>query len=599
MSPAEISRRHKSGKGHREHRLAEAITLTQDICSEAPLASGPHRVGRNKLIQDDPIAPVKDHPEANINSSSQSEHELVDYNDIDDVIWEGEQQLIDSPTQENCTLIDNPHYGIISREVTSQACIHGDSAGITEQTLKNVSREVAKQRKNSWPRLTPAASKIKELQVYESCRVAATHNLMGPRVSLPSGIKIEAWKKYSTGHTDDYWLLQCIEYGYPMQYRGPALYSDISDNHSSATNFSAHVQKYIQKESGFGGLIGPFEQPPFQPWCHVAPLMTRPKTGTQERRIIVDLSYPRSSNPNMHIEKNVVFGQSQVHVLPTINDVTRIVTSCGFDLVLRSLDIARAYRNFRLDPYDWPLSCIQVEGKFFIDICMPFGSRLSSLYMQKMSNMITRALADMGVNCLIYLDDALVICPKGRDPERDFNTALSIVREMGLPLAWEKLISPAPVIRFLGVIIDVKQREIRIPKDKCDSFLELITEISDRRWISKRTLQQVIGHINHIGKGVQAARLFMNRLLCELRSCESGIYMDENIRRDLMWFQRFLHQFNGRAMILDELPTRVIEADSCLSGGGAMMGSHCYSYIYPPDVAEKRCISHNWKHGIA
>lgn len=259
--------------------------------------------------------------------------------------------------------------------------------------------------------------------------------------------------------------------------------------------------------------------------------------------------------------------------------------------MLGSLDIARAYRNFRLDPYDWPLSCIQVDGQFFVDVCMPFGSRLSSLYMQRMSNMITRALANMGITCLIYLDDALVICPKGRDPEQDYNIALRIVRELGLPLAWEKLVSPAPAIRFLGVILDVERREIRIPKEKCDSFLGLISEIADKKWISKRALQQVIGHINHIGKGVEAARLFMNGLLCVLRSCERGICVDDNICWDLDWFQQFLHQFNGRTIILQEIPSRVIEADSCLSGGGAIMGTACYSYTYPPDIASEMHIS--------
>lgn len=188
--------------------------------------------------------------------------------------------------------------------------------------------------------------------------------------------------------------------------------------------------------------------------------------------------------------------------------------------------------------------------------------------MQRMSTIISRALERLGVTCIIYLDDALIICPKSRDPLEDYRTALHLIRELGLPLAWEKLISPTPSLRFLGVIIDIHRREIRIPKEKCDSFLALICEVSKRKWISKRTLQQIIGHINHIGKGVHAARLFMNRLLQVLRSCTIGVCVDEFLLRDLKWFKDFLHQFNGRTLIIDAAPSGVIEADSCLSGGG-------------------------------
>lgn len=514
-----------------------------------------------------------------------------EYTEVDDVIWENHQSQNVIIDDSSYLSTNSALYNEIGQENSSHESVLGVCSGITEITLGTVSGEITEQRKHSWPRLTPAANKIKQLKVYEACRIAATHNLMGPRIPLQSGIKIEAWKKYSTGHIDEFWLLQCIEYGYPMQYRGPSLHNDITDNHSSATNFMSHVQKYIQKESGLGGLIGPFSQPPFRPWCHVAPIMSRPKTGSEDRRIIVDLSYPPNSNPNMYIEKNLVFGQSQIHALPTVQDAIRLITSYGFNVMLGSLDISRAYRNFRLDPYDWPLSCIQVNGQFFIDICMPFGSRLSSLYMQRMSNMITRALANMGVTCLIYLDDALVICPKDRDPEQDFNIALRLVRELGLPLAWEKLISPTLAIRFLGVIIDVENREVRIPKEKCDNFLALLAQVSSKKWITKRTLQQIIGHINHLGKGVEAARLFMNRLLSVLRSSEKGTWVDDNIRKDLDWFGQFLHQFNGRSIILGETPARVIEADSCLSGGGAVMGPACYSYVYPAEMAADMHIS--------
>lgn len=298
---------------------------------------------------------------------------------IEDILWENEQND-DNILMGGYTTSQNPLIDSSYNVNNSQLYLHSVSAGITQATLEMVSKQVTETRKSSWPRLTAAASMRKELNVYSSCQRAATHNLMGPRIPLPTGINIDAWHKYSEGNSADEWVLQCIEYGYPMQCNGPALINNVAPNHSSANNFSAHVNRYIQKESELGCIIGPFPQPPFQPWCHVAPIMTRPKACGQERRIIVDLSYLQHNSPNMYIQKNVVFGHPQVHILPTIQDAIRLITSFQFNVVLGSLDIARAYRNFRLDPYDWPLSCIKFQGNFYIDTCMSFGSRLSSIY---------------------------------------------------------------------------------------------------------------------------------------------------------------------------------------------------------------------------
>lgn len=552
-------------------------TLTNKTGQEQTRQQGPHKMtsGKNTIsegsghnIQVPVITKINSGAEEMYSQGGPHWSES-DHIGIEDIIWENEQKEgsilaindtinLNSPTETDYHVND------------AQLQIHSDSAGITKGVLEMVSKQVTETRKLSWPRLTPAASSIKELSVYSSCQRAATHNLMGPRIPLHTGLNIDAWYKYSDGNIADDWVLQCIEYGYPMQYYGPALINDIVPNHSSAINFSSHVARYIQKESELGGIIGPFAQPPFHPWCHVAPIMTRPKACGQDRRVIVDLSYPQHNSPNLYIQKNIVFGHPQLHILPTIHDAIRLITSFRFDVVLGSLDIARAYRNFRLDPYDWPLSCIKFQGNYFIDTCMPFGSRLSSLYMQRMSNIISRALARLGVTCLIYLDDALIICPKSRDPVEDYATALRLIRELGLPLAWEKLISPTFSLRFLGVIIDVNRRELSIPKEKCDSFLAFVQDVSKRRWISKRVLQQLIGHINHMAKGVHAARLFMNRLLQVLRSCKKGVCVDDFLLRDLGWFEAFLHQFNGRTLIIDVTPSRVIEADSCLSGGGVL-----------------------------
>lgn len=473
-------------------------------------------------------------------------------------------------------------------------------AGETEQNdapslkcddMKKFSDIVRSERINCWPRPSKDAAMMSELHVYNGCLSAGTNNVLGPRQLIQTTNNMQAWRALSTGHPDDEWVTDCIEFGFPMQYRGPPLHNNVTSNHPSAICHQEHVDKYIESEAAMGALIGPFQAPPFDGWCNVAPLMTREKANKVDRRIIVDLSFPPGNGPNFHIVKNMVFGKVLPHVLPSVNDAINIITALDFNVMLASVDISRAYRNFALDPLDWPLACIQHRERFYIDRCMPFGSRISSLYMQKVACMLQRALLSRGIKTVAYLDDLLIISPRSSDPDAQFHTTIDVIRSVGLPVAWDKVATPTRCIRFLGIIIDLDRREIRIPQDKIQKFLDLLNVVMGRKYISKRTMQQLIGHINHISKGVPSARFFMNRLLECLRGSNNTIRVDERITSDLRWFLEFLTQFNGRSVINGPEPDLIIEADSCLIGGGGRMQDKCYAFKYPSEIAESMHIT--------
>lgn len=84
---------------------------------------------------------------------------------------------------------------------------------------------------------------------------------------------------------------------------------------------------------------------------------------------------------------------------------------------------------------------------------MPFGSRASSYNIQQMAEFIRRAFQAHGILTVIYLDDALFIVPRGKDPMGIFSEAIALIHALGLPLAWDKLIAPSHQIKFLGVIM--------------------------------------------------------------------------------------------------------------------------------------------------
>lgn len=122
--------------------------------------------------------------------------------------------------------------------------------------------------------------------------------------------------------------------------------------------------------------------------------------------------------------------------------------------------------------------------------------------MQRITQFIQLALIKQGIATIIYQVDILTISRNNDDPERKFATILQLLEELGLPVAWEKVMSPARVVKFLGIIIDADKREVRIPQDKMCHFAQLADESGKKQYISMRAAQSIAGHINHTSKGV-------------------------------------------------------------------------------------------------
>ena len=140
---------------------------------------------------------------------------------------------------------------------------------------------------------------------------------------------------------------------------GPVSATTENTNHPSAEQFPDQVQAYIQEELQAGAMVGPFDTPPFTPWVHVSPIMSRPKSDPGKRRIITDLTFPAQRSINAYIIKNSALGEVRAHSLPTVADLVDVIRSQGNTTHMFTIDIARAYKNFLTDPLDWPLLCVR------------------------------------------------------------------------------------------------------------------------------------------------------------------------------------------------------------------------------------------------
>ena len=478
---------------------------------------------------------------------------------------------------------------------TQEACLETQDDRQPDLQTRTHPADVAHEHRATWPEPTGLCETHPALaDIYRQVLDTGLPNALQRRVTIPSGLNIPQWISRATGHCDDKLVLDGVQYGFSIQYMGPPTPThDQLCNHASAAAYPTQVSEYLQKETDLEAIIGPFTDPPFK-WCHASPLMSREKSADNqtERRIIVDLSFPHGHDINSHIQKNVVNGNYYNHALPTVDHLVNLVAQREYIGYAFAVDIARAYRNFRSDPLDWPLLGVAHGGHTYIDLAMPFGARLSSLYMQRVAQFISRHLATKGICVLIYLDDVVGVAQTYEKACKDFNVLQSVLSDLGLPLARHKMTPPTRVIQWLGIILNMDDKTLKIPHKKVGQIRTEMAEMYQRSCLTRRQVQSIAGKINHLAKACRPARLFMARILAYLRGhppCPTMI--SKGTRADLRWFLQYLPTFNGISTIPHPHHVMVVEADSCMKGGGAHNSESCYYYTYDPEEVEDRHIS--------
>lgn len=448
----------------------------------------------------------------------------------------------------------------------------------------------AENRRSNWPAINVAGMGPELSRIYDVTKATGLPNALSAKVPLPSGLNLNNWDKYLDASPDERELFSFIKYGFPLGYMGPTSDTKRISNHKSAQDFPKQIDRFVDKELRMGGVIGPMEAPPFMEWCHVSPLMSREKRGTDDRHVIIDMTYPPATSINSYIFKNTVMGTPRDHALPNVDSFIAELVKMSPGAYMSSTDVSRAYKNFRSDPLDWPLLSFQWQNKFYCDVSMPFGARASSCHMQRIASAIVRMLGDKGVVAKMYIDDLIIVSPNRERAQHDLRVAQRLLHELGLPEAPEKVQHPDTQVTWLGVKIDSVSMSISVPHDKLEEIRSCVSAALKLRSMSKKHLQSIIGKVIHVAKCIRPARLFVSRLLEALRGMRSKKYLkvSQDMRRDLLWFKEFSAQWNGVGLINTSRPDLDVYVDASGSGIGATDGRTAYGGQITPvhDPAE-------------
>ena len=161
---------------------------------------------------------------------------------------------------------------------------------------------------------------------------------------------------------------------------------------------------YLQDEIKHGAIMGPFEDIPIDS-CHFSPFMTREKSDSDKRCVIIDLSWPRDASVNLDVDKNSYLATNFVLTFPTVDNITDVLNRLGTGAHLYKVDVSHAFRHVKLDPFDYDLLGLKWRDVAFYDTCLLFGSRHGTQIFQCLSNTVCFIMCCYGYDVINYVDN--------------------------------------------------------------------------------------------------------------------------------------------------------------------------------------------------
>ena len=300
------------------------------------------------------------------------------------------------------------------------------------------------------------------VNIAQQIRSTGKPNYMEARYPLKSGLNLEAWIRLLFDYPDRK-LLQYLTFGFPLSLSEPeTLGNKVIKNHISALQYPEAVDRYLAKEFEAGAIIGPMSDiNNFH--IHCSPLLTRPK-DTDKRRVILDLSFPHGQLVNNNVNRFAFDNDAFTLKFPGIDNIVDKIINVE-DPYLAKIDVARAFRNLRVDPADALKFGIFWKGNYYVDVALVFDWVHGCLGFQRASDAIVFLMKKLGHTIFAYIDDYIIVSPR-EEADRAFKQLSELLDELGLPMNPDKRVSPTKALTCLGINIDIARNILSIASHK-------------------------------------------------------------------------------------------------------------------------------------
>ena len=135
------------------------------------------------------------------------------------------------------------------------------------------------------------------------------------------------------------------------------------------------------------------------------------KRDSEKRRVIADLSWPCGHSVNDGIPSDSYLGEPLVLPYLTIDDIVDAVVTLGRGCHLYKGDLRKVYRQFPVDPKDYPFLGYTWDNHFSFDTVLTMGLRSASMACQRSTSAVAWIVSQQDHLVFNYLGDFIGVSP--------------------------------------------------------------------------------------------------------------------------------------------------------------------------------------------
>ena len=138
---------------------------------------------------------------------------------------------------------------------------------------------------------------------------------------------------------------------------------------------------------------------------------------------------------------------------------------------------------------------------------------------------------------------------------------------------------------------------MEVTADRMEDIQEELKSWSDKMRATKQEIQSFAGKLEFVAKCCKPGRCFMARILTILKTLKRQThraYLNQEFRKDILWWVHFLPHFNSTSIIKTlpwSEPYRILATDTCLKGGGGTFNKRYFWFEFPQEFLDMEEIT--------
>lgn len=319
----------------------------------------------------------------------------------------------------------------------------------------------------------------------------------------------------------------------------------------------AFARKEIQALIESGALVEVTGETKRKSWVHPYFVIR----GTNKWRLVVDLR---------KLNEAIVEGKSVSY-----DDLAFLASIVKPGDRMFKLDLTSAFHHVGLAASLSSRIAIRVGSKVYQFQVMCFGLAIAPKIFMAIMREVLKPLKTLGIRFALYIDDIAVLLPKNQpDPLSIVKLCVEQLVKHGFIISWKKSqLLPASKMEFLGLLIDAKRMEMKVPNRKVVDIANLAAVVAQRPEVKTKTIAKVVGKIISIARAFGPAKKLIWHLVMDLKGAvkkagwKGRTEISLRARSDMVWLAENLKRHRSKRILLPRNPV-AIETDASKTGWG-------------------------------